>query len=190
MKKYNYNKRNKRGKDDKLNKYINGLITRLLISIIVFFGVLIYTNNSSNLRIFKKYVIDSHLSFSKMNNLYNKYLGKVVLVKQEKTKTVFNETSSELKPYKNGYIKINKNKEVKALKEGIVVKIINKNNYKTVLIQGIDEIDYTYSYIDTLKVKLYDYVGKDNIIGYTKDKVYLSFKKNNMYLKYEEINRD
>ena len=186
----NYRKKvRKKRSEAKANKYVNNLISRLLLSIILFFGILIYTSNSSNLKLFKKYFVESHLSFAKINKLYTKYLGTPIPIKKSKEIAVFKEKNeNRLTPFENGYIKINKNKSVTALKEGIVVKISNTKKFgKTVIIQGIDEIDYTYAFLDDVSVKLYDYVSSDTNIGTTKEKLYLSFKKGNMYIKYEEL---
>lgn len=180
-----YNKTNL----NKTNNYVNNLISRLLIAIILFFGILIYTTDSKNLKQFKKYFVESHLSFSKINKIYSKYLGSPLPISKTKSVAVFKENSGEkLKEYGNGYVKENKNKSVTALKEGIVVKVSNTKKFgKTIIIQGIDEIDYTYAFLDDISVKLYDYVGRDANIGTTKEKVYLAFKKKNIYLKYEEL---
>jgi len=186
------NYRSRYQKNIKKKSYINSFITRFFLSIIIFLSILIYTNNRENLKLFKKYAIDKHISFVKINNLYNKYFGELIPIKKDKTISVFKENNDyKLTKYENGYIKSNKNKDVTILKEGIVVSInkTKKEGY-TVIIQGIDEVDYTYSYLDSINVNMYDYVSKNSIIGHTKDKLYLSFKKNNVYLKYEELNQN
>ena len=182
---------NRYNKYTKKNNYVNNFITRVLISIIVFFSILIYTNNKENLKTFKKYALDSHISFAKINKLYNKYLGVVVPTKKEAITAFKEKSDTSLKAYENGYIKNNKNKDVNAIKEGIVVSITkDKNNKHTIIVQGIDEIDYTYGYLDSKNVNMYDYVSKGTVLGHTDDLLYLSFKKGNIYLKYEELNQN
>ena len=115
-------KKYQRDKHTKKHNYISNFITRVLLSIIVFFSILIYTNNKDNLKTFKKYAIDTHFSFAKINKVYNKYL-KVIVPTKEKSITAFKEEDTSLKAYENGYIKDNQDNDVNALKEGIIVNI-------------------------------------------------------------------
>ena len=73
-------------------------------------------------------------------------------------------------------------------KSGIVVFIGEKEDYgNTVIIQGMDGIDYWYGNITNLGVKLYDYVETKNIIGQAKDnKLYVLFMKDNKILDYND----
>ena len=69
-----------------------------------------------------------------------------------------------------------------------MVFIGEKEEYgNTIIIQGMDEIDYWYSNVENINVKLYDYVESDNIIANTKNNtLYVLFMKNGEVLNYEE----
>ena len=89
--------------------------------------------------------------------------------------------------YKDG-AKVNDVNVIYPFKSGIVVFIGEKEEYgNTVIIQGMDGVDYWYGNITNLNVKLYDYIESDNIIGEAKDNtLYLLFMKDNKILDYEE----
>ena len=51
----------------------------------------------------------------------------------------------------------------------------------------MDGVDYWYSNITDIGVKLYDYVEDKNIIGHAKDnKLYVLFMKDNKFLDYND----
>ena len=87
--------------------YVSLLITRLLVATILLFISIIYTNKSSyNNKLFKKYFLSNNISFSKVYNLYNKYLGNLIPIKDNvEEKTVFNEKIeyNDIKVFNNGY---------------------------------------------------------------------------------------
>ena len=64
----------------------------------------------------------------------------------------------------------------------------DKEEYgQTIIIQGMDGIDYWYSNVENINVKLYDYIESDNIIATAKDnKLYVLFMKDGKFLNYEE----
>ena len=126
--------------------------------------------------------------------MYNKYFGSIVPLKNmgSDEKTVFNEkmTYEEIKNYQNGYeLTVQNNYLVPVINSGIVVFIGEKDNLgNTVIIQGIDGIDYWYSNVENLSVNLYDYTSKGDYLGTSKDnKLYLTFKKENDFLEYDEV---
>ena len=58
----------------------------------------------------------------------------------------------------------------------------------TIIIQGMDGIDYWYSNVENVSVKLYDYIESSNIIATSKDKtLYVLFMKNGEVLNFEEF---
>ena len=183
------------GSFQKPNKYINNLITRILISVIVFFGFIIATNGSSKISKFvSDDVLKKNISFSKITNLYNKYFGNVLPFKDitDEANTVFNETLTyeSIKNYKDGYqLEVKENYLVPVITSGIVVFIGEKEELgNTVIVQGIDEVDYWYSNIDNLSVSLYDYVSEGAFLGSAKGtNLYLTFLKNGEYLGYDEV---
>lgn len=180
---------------DKNRKYINNLITRLIVSLIVFFAVLILTNfNSKAKEYIKDDVLKNNISFTKVSNFYNKYFGNVLPIKDvgSTTQMVFNEDIlfNDIKNYKEGFeFSVNENYIVPVLNSGIVAFIGEKEGYgKTVIIEGIDEIEYWYGNLDNISVSLYDYVSKKALLGNTvNNKLYMVFKKNGEFLDYEEV---
>ncbi len=172
-------------------KYIKTLFVKVLISIILFLSIGIFVNSSDkNLLLFKNNVYDKTFKFTKISNFYNKYFGSVIK-KPSPDKIVV--ASKELN-YKesNKYldgVKLTDINIIYPFKSGIVVFIGEKGGYgNTVIIQGMDGIDYWYGNIENPNVKLYDYVESDNIIGEVKDKtLYLVFMKEGSILDYEEF---
>lgn len=175
------------------NKYVNNLITRILLSIIIFFGVIIFRNYSSNNeKLYNKYYVDNNISFSRFTKYYNKYFGKIIPMKENKTSPVFSEKMKykSLSSRDNHYIlKVDTNYLVPVINSGLVVYIGNKDNLcNTIIIEGIDEVDYWYSNITNTNVKLYDYVSKGSMLGTSvNDKLILTFLKKGQYLKYEDV---
>ena len=170
------------------NKYIKNLIIRVLASIILFLGISIFVNYSDkNLLLFKNNIYDKTLKFTKISSLYNKYLGSVFPIRENVINTSKNIDYKEINTYKDGASLKGVN-EVYPYKSGIVVFIGEKEDYgNTIIIQGMDEIDYWYSNIENVNVKLYDYVESDNIIGSAKNNtLYVLFMKNGEVLNYEE----
>ncbi len=139
-------------------------------------------------------MLKDNMSFSKIANVYDRYFGNIVpfedLMKNDTT--VFNEkmTYENIANYKEGYeLTVKENYLVPTINSGIVVFIGEKEGFgNTIIIQGIDEIDYWYSNIDNSTVALYDYVEKGEYLGTSKgNKLYLTFKKGTEYLNYDEV---
>lgn len=167
------------------------IITKILVSIIVFLGSLIFVKSSDkNLLLYKEYVFTESLPFTKIKNWYENLFGEAV-PKTEKEKTVFSGSLvyKKIEDYQDGEkLTLNSKSLVNTLNGGIVVFIGEKDNYgNTVIIQGNDGADIWYGAIDNVNVKLYDYIDKDTTIGETiDDYLYLVIKKDNHYLKYED----
>ena len=70
----------------------------------------------------------------------------------------------------------------------MVVYLGEKENYgNVVIIEGIDGIDIWYGNMETISVKLYDYVEKSSYLGQTKDNnLYLAYSKDGKFLDYKE----
>lgn len=189
----NYTKVKEPQKDGK--KYVNGLIARVLIAIIIFFGLIIISNTTSFGKTFvKEKVLKDNISFTKIANVYDKYFGNIVpfenIIKSDAT--VFNEkmTYDSITNYKDGYeLTVKENYLVPIINSGIVVFSGEKEGLgNTIIIQGIDEIDYWYSNITNTTVSLYDYVNKGEYLGTARGtKLYLTFKKGTEFLGYDEI---
>ena len=185
--------KNKDPKDSK--KYVNELIARILISLIIFFAGIIAINTTPvGNELIKEHILKDNISFSKIANFYNKYFGSIVpfedVIKDDAT--VFNEKLQyeSIENSSNGYaLKVKKNYLVPIINSGIVVFVGEKEGLgNTVIIQGIDEIDYWYSNVNNLSISLYDYVSKGEYLGTTNGtELYLSFKKGSEYLDYDEV---
>lgn len=181
--------------DENAKTYVNLLIMRVLISIIIFFVAVIVSNTTKiGDEFIRETVLKDNMSFTEIANIYNKYFGNIIpfenLVKDDQT--VFSEKLSyeEIMNYKDGYeLKVKKNYLVPVINSGIVVFIGEKEGYgNTVIIQGIDEVDYWYSNVTNLSCSLYDYVSKGNFLGTADgEKMYLTFKKGSEFLDRDEV---
>ncbi len=191
----NYTNIKKDNQKNESKKYVTLLITRILIAIILFFGLIIFANTTKiGNKFVKEIMLKDNMSFSKIANVYDRYFGNIVpfedLMKNDTT--VFNEkmTYENIANYKEGYeLTVKENYLVPTINSGIVVFIGEKEGFgNTIIIQGIDEIDYWYSNIDNSTVALYDYVEKGEYLGTSKgNKLYLTFKKGTEYLNYDEV---
>ena len=128
--------------------------------------------------------------FAYINNLYNKYFGKILpSYSSNNTEEVFNEklVYTNVNSYYDGYkLTVNNKYLVPLIESGIVVFIGNIDNYKNVIIvEGIDGVDIWYGNISSTSVKLYDYVSKGSYLGETNNNnLYLVFEKNQEYEDY------
>lgn len=185
----------KKDTGEKGNSYINNLITRCLVALILFFALISSANFNSKVEKFiEKDILDENLPFTKISALYNRYFGSVIPIRDEgvEASTVFDEKIiyKDLKDYKDGYvISVDKHYLVPIVNSGIVVFCGEKENYgNTVIIQGIDEIEYWYGNLDNITVSLYDYVSKGSMLGNTKDdKLYMVFQKGSEFLGFDEV---
>ncbi len=165
---------------------------KLLISIVVTLIILILIKSSSNFKNdFYKEIFNTNISFTKLKNVYNKYLGDFdIFNKTIKEEAVFNEklTYESSENYLDGVkLNIGSNYLVPINESGIVVFIGPKENYgNTVIIQRIDGIDEWYGNIENVNVKLYDYVSKGELLGESNNNLYLVYKKDGKVLNYEE----
>lgn len=191
------NKRTSNKKKYKTNKKTNIPIffSKVLITIILTLTTLIVLKNNNKYKtIFYKEVYEKNISFATINELYQKYFGSPLPFKdffKDDTKMVFSENLkySEQSKYLDGVkLTVDNNYLVPILESGMVVFIGEKEGYgNTVIIQQMDGIDVWYGNVDTVNVKLYDYVEKGNLLGEVSSKeLYLVFKKNGEVLKYEE----
>lgn len=175
-----------------VKKYIKSFITRCLICVILFLVISIICNFSdSNLLWFKNNIYDNNINFTFFNKIYNKYINKYLPFDLYDEKIVMSDkfVYSEKEKYLNGVkLNVGKSYNMKSLCGGIVVYIGDKEKLgNTVIIQGTDGVDYWYSNLDNLSIKLYDYIEKNAMLGTSKDEyIYLTFVKNGEYLNYEE----
>ena len=150
--------------------YINRLITKTLIAIIIILLCLIFSNFSDSFKkSYDKYYKNNNIRFNKGLKIYEKVIGKPIFLKEEGLSSQVIELSNnyELEKYLDGNrLKYQNNALIHAFNSGIVVFVGNKENYlNTVIIQGIDGVDVWYGNITDISVSLYDYVEKDKVIG-------------------------
>jgi len=176
-----------------VSKEFQNLFSRVLIAIIfvLISTIYIYWSEESK-EMVKKNLFETSLSFTAINDWYEKEFGKVIPIDLNKGTTPVTKNSNdflEATPYQNGVsVKVSKDTALNALNSGIVVFIGEKENYgNTVIIEQIDGIDTFYSNISINDIKLYDYMEKGELLGEAKDnKLYLSFQKDGKYLDYQK----
>lgn len=177
------------------SKFLYSILVKSLIVVVLFLASLIYIKQSDkNKNNFKNIVYNNSLSFAKIYNVYKKYLGDVIPFKnifKDNTKLVSNEklTYNSISKKDNGYIlSVSNNYTISSISSGIVIEKKEDSNYiNIVTVQDKNGLNITYGILNNINVKLYDYVEKGEIIGQASDKLYLSFKKDNKYLSYEEV---
>lgn len=173
----------------KNKKYVKSLFLRILLSIILFLVVGILINRSDKFLLFYKHnVYEKTLKFNKTSNLINKYFKSVFTIEEEVGMVNKETFYSSYNTYKDGAV-LSDVTNVYPFKSGIVVFIGQKEEYgQTVIIQGMDGIDYWYSNIDNISIKLYDYIESNNVIGSAIDnKLYVVFTKDGKVLNYEDF---
>lgn len=182
-------------KKDSVNKksYFISFLNKILICFIIVITCLIFMKTNTNFKNFiEKNVYQDNISFAYLNNLYNKYFGKVLpSYKNEDTEAVFNEKLeyNNYNLYKDGYkLEVSNSYLVPFIESGIVVFIGNISDYgDVIIIEGIDGVDIWYGNIKNTSVKLYDYVTKGEFLGEVVDNnLYLVFERNQEYLKFED----
>lgn len=194
-----YNKKLKRenkkdNKDSMLSRFFFSVLIKSLIVIVLFLGSLIFIRQSDkNKDWFKRVVYNNSLSFAKIYNIYNKFLGDALPFKnifKDNTKVVSNEkmTYSNVKKENKGYVlDVSGDFTLFAVKSGIVVEKKKDKKYGNVIkIQDKNGLNITYGFLTDVEIKLYDYVEKGEILGRANNKLYLMFEKDGKYLSYEE----
>ena len=182
-------KSKKKGQTVGSSKYLNGLVKRTMICFVFVLIVLAVSLMSETGRSYiKKYLLETNFEFSKINTLYNKYIGKLT---DENTEVVSGNqlleyTSKE--KYNDGVkLTVSENYNVNLLESGIVVYIGEKEGYgNTIIVQQSNGIDAWYGNIENVDVKIYDYIEKGTIIGNANKTLYLVFQKNGEILNYED----
>lgn len=169
---------------------INFILKTLIVSIITLVLLIIMKTNAKFKTMYYKYVYDTNITYSKFNNLYNKYF------KDFKIKDMINKDATvskeklnykKLTKYKDGVkLSVDSNYSVPLLDSGIIVFIGSKEDYgNTIIVQQVNGIDLLYGNIDNTNYKLYDYVKKGDILGTSNKYLYLLFKKDGKVLDYD-----
>lgn len=165
----------------------------LIVIVIVVFGSFITNKNEIvKAKIYDK-VYGSTISFAKIKKKYNNYAGSVIPFENIiNEKEVFNEKIKykDLGTFDNGIkLTLEDNYSVPIISDGIVIFIGNKDNLnKTVIIEDENGIDTYYGNLDSINVKLYDYVSKNDLLGNVHNNtLYLLFQKDGKYLDYKDF---
>ena len=180
--------------EEKVVKYLRSLILRSLFVLVLFLVLAIFSKSSNTYKdLIVTNLYEKNFSFTKVKNLYNKYLGGIIpLEKVTKEVTpVFNETleyTSESIYYDGVKLEVTNNYLVPIIAEGMVIYIGEKENYgNVIIIEGLDGIKIWYGNIETTTVKLYDYVESGTYLVTTKDiYLYLVYSKDGQFLNYKE----
>ncbi len=184
----NKNKVSTEKKDNNFGKCVKNFFVKTLIVLLLFVSLAICCKRSEFLKEkITDYLYSDDISFTKIKNIYDKYLGGILPIKKEvNTEKVFNE---KLKYSSSSGVKLEvaSNYLVPSLREGMVVFIGNKEGYgNTVIIEDLDGVYNWYGNIDNTSLKLYDYVDKGTLVGEVNNTLYLVFSKGDKYLNYEE----
>lgn len=175
--------------------YISNLFSRVLVAIILLLLSVIFTNLSNdNLLLYKKYVLTDTLEFGSLNAWYTKTFGESALFKgvvADKSLAVFNEKlayKSSSMFYDGVSLVVGTSYLTPTIESGIVVFMGEKDNFgETIIIQGVDGIDYWYGNIKNSNVKMYEYVEAGSLLGETiTEELYMAFVKDGVFLNYEE----
>lgn len=180
--------------EEKIIKYLRSLILRSLTVIVLFLILAIVSKSNQTYKdLIVTNLYEKNISFTKIKNLYNKYLGGIVPLDKIKTDTipVFNEEleyTNKSIYYDGVKLEVITDYLVPIIEEGMVIYIGEKENYgNVVIIEGIDGIEIWYGNMETTTVELYDYVEKNTYLGQTKNNnLYLAYSKDGKFLDYKE----
>lgn len=178
--------------DSTLKKVIvNFILKTLIVAVITLILLIIMKTNVKFKTMYYKYVYDTNITYTKFNNLYNKYFKDFKIKDMlNKDTTVSKEKISYKKAikYKDGVkLSVDNNYTVPAKDSGIIVFIGNKEDYgSSIIVQQVNGIDVLYGNIENTNYKLYDYVKKGDILGSANKYLYLLFKKDGKVLDYEK----
>ncbi len=182
-------KNKKKGQTISSNKYLNGLVKRTMICFVLVISIIVISLlNETSREYIKKYLLETNFEFSKINGIYDKFIGSFT---EEEIKPVSNNELlmySDKEEYKDGVkLTVDENYNINLLESGIVVFIGEKEGYgNTIIVQQSNGIDAWYGNVSNINVKIYDYIEKGNIIGNASNTLYLVFQKNGENLNYED----
>ncbi len=166
------------------------IITKILCCLILLLASLIFIKKSeSNKEKFYSVFYESSFSFNGFDKFYKKYFGDVLPNDRLSILSVSNEqVYNEYESYLDGQkFMVKVNTPIPVIQSGLIVYKGEKDGYGfTVIIQGVDGIDYWYGNIINTDVNLYEYVNKNSIIGEcANDYFYLVLKNKSGFIPYE-----
>ena len=179
-----------------LKKDIKILISKVLLSIILFLlGMIFIKSNPNKKEILQSNIYEQSFPFQEVKLFYEKYFGNLLSIdkklKKQETEAVFSEkiTYEAMENYQNGVkLKVSTNYMVPVLESGVIVFIGEKEKVgNTVIVEQVDGVDAYYSNIKVDNRKLYDYVEKGELLGEVLDnQLFLAFQKKGEYLDYKD----
>ena len=175
--------------EERLIKYLRSLIFRSLIAILLF---LILAITSKKEQAYKDIIIsnlyEKNFSFTKIKNIYNKYLGGIVPLDKISINNAQLEYSNATPFYDGVKLEVFDKYLVPVIEEGMIVYIGEKEKYGNVIIvEGLDGVEIWYGNMENTTSKLYDYVDKNTYLGQTKNNnLYLIYSKDGNFLNYKE----
>lgn len=180
--------------EEKFIKYLRNLIYRVLLVIVIFLSLAIISKSNSKYKdIIVSNLYEKNISFVKIKNFYNRYLGGIVPLDKidNSVSSVFKENLEYLDEsiyYDGVKLEVSNNYLVPILSEGMVVYIGEKENYgNVVIIEGIDGIDIWYGNMEKVSVSLYDYVLEGDYLGTVEgNNLYLVYSSDGKFLNYRE----
>ena len=159
------------------------ILNKICFSIIFVLVSLIFVEYGNNKELYKENVLNNNIKFSKLRMYYDKYfIGKKDDVSTEEI-MVGNEIDFEEVEGRYKYFK----EEVNVLQSGIVVFVGEKEGLgNTVVIQGVDGVDFWYSNLSNISVSMYDYVKMEDSIGLSNEYYLISLYKDGNLISYDE----
>ena len=163
-------------------------IHKIIVLLIVASLIIVIARNNENVSSFMNdKVFKNNINFAKLNNLYTKYVTNIFNKEEESIPVLKEEIINTYAPYKDGVEVINDEEEVTNNGSGIVIYVGEVEGYGLgVTIEQSDGIDVTYSNLESVEAKMYDYVLSGDIIGKKGESYYLTYKKNDEYLDYKD----
>ena len=171
----------------------NSILKGLTVITIIIFGSLITSKDETIKAQIYENIYNKNINFAEIKKIYNNHIGSVIPFQNIiKEKEVFNESLkyNEINSYDNGIkLSLDNDYAIPILKDGIVIYIGNKDNLnKTVIIEDENGVNISYGNLDSINVKLYDYVSKNDLLGTAKNNtLYMLFEKDNKYIDYKEF---
>lgn len=175
-----------------MRKYLNKVL--ICISLFLVLGI-VGKYNSNYKEIIKYRLYEDTISFSAIENIYNKYLGGIFPLEGifgGTTKAVFNEElvyNSSIPYYDGAMFEVGYNYLVPSLGDGIVVYLGEKEKYgNVVIIEDSEGVNVWYGNVCNVNNVLYDHINKGDIVGESCDNyLYLLYNKDNEFLDYNEL---
>lgn len=168
--------------------------SKMLVLVIIVLCFLIVLKGNADLKNkFYKMVFQNNINFTKINEVYKKYFGSSLPLKNNESKSEMVSSNkleyTSKEKYKDGVKLIVKNSYlVPSLDAGLIISKGEKKDYgNTVVVQRSDGVEVWYSNLKNISVGLYDYIKKGDYLGEANgDYIYLVFEKEGKTLDYQK----